>query len=362
MATYTPTLGLELITPGSQPGLWGNTTNNSLNLIDQAIAGVTPISLASASGSTYTLTDFNGALDESRAAVLNVIGTAIGSNTIVVPNKQKTYLVRNATGQDVIFRTATPSATYTVGPGFSILIFCDGNNNVFTGIASPNTGTLSVSGGGTGATTFGAGGFIKSSGGTNALTSSATVNAATEISGAVPVPNGGTGQTTLSSGSLILGNGTGNVSTLSGTSAGHVPTWNGSTWVSSAPASAGVSSFNTRTGAVTLAAADLISAGMQGTTSASGYQRMPNGLIIQWGSAISSGSGSFNWTAFFPISFPTALLWALAEPSAQAVVGTIGLGIASSTTSFLTGTLYQEFGGTFAPSSGVTGRYIAIGY
>ena len=142
MASYTSSLGLELITPGSQAGLWGNTTNNSLNLIDQAITGVTPLSFASASGSVYTLTDFNGAQDESRSAVLNITGSATGGNTVVIPNKQKTYLVRNFTGQDVTFRTPTPSDTYTVGAGYSILIFCDGNNNVFTGIAAPSVGTL----------------------------------------------------------------------------------------------------------------------------------------------------------------------------------------------------------------------------
>jgi trimeric autotransporter adhesin len=247
MSTYTPSLGLELITPGSQAGLWGNTTNNTFNLIDQAITGVTPISFAAASGSTYTLTDFNGAEDESRSAVLNITGSAIGANTIVIPNKQKTYLVRNNTGQDVTFRTATPSATFAVGAGFSILIFCDGNNNVFTGIASPGVGTLSVNAGGTGATTFTAG-FVKSTGGTNALTSSATVNAASELSGAVPVANGGTGQTSLTSGALLVGNGTGSVAVLSGGTAGYVATWNGSTWVSAPSASAGVSSISAGTG------------------------------------------------------------------------------------------------------------------
>lgn len=247
MSTYTPSLGLELITPGSQAGLWGNTTNNSLNLIDQAITGVTPVSFASASGSTYTLTDFNGAEDESRSAVLNITGSATGANTIVIPNKQKTYLVRNSTGQDVVFQTPTPSATYSVGAGYSILIFCDGNNNVFTGIASPGVGTLSVNAGGTGTTSFVSGGFVKSSGGTNALTASLTVNAATELSGVTPVTNGGTGSSSLTSGALLFGNGTGAVGSLIGGAVGQVPTWNGSGWTSAAPPG-GVSSVSAGTG------------------------------------------------------------------------------------------------------------------
>lgn len=255
MSTYTTSLGLELITPGSQAGLWGNTTNNTFTLIDQAITGVTPISFAAASGSTYTLTDFNGAANESRSAVINITGTASGANTIVVPNKQKTYLVRNNTGQDVVFRTASPSATYTVGAGYSILIFCDGNNNVFTGIASPGVGTLSVNAGGTGNTTFTAG-FVKSTGGTNALTSASTVNMAAEVSGVLPVANGGTGQSSLTSGALLVGNGTGSMAVLTGGVSGYVPTWNGSTWVAAAPASAGVTSVFGRTGAVTAQSGD----------------------------------------------------------------------------------------------------------
>lgn len=236
MSTYTSSLGLEQINPGDQAGLWGNTTNNNLSLIDQAVTGVTPINFNALSGQTYTLTDFDGAVDEARSAVLNITGTAAGANTIVVPNKQKTYLVRNNTGQNIVFRTATPTASFTVEAGNSILIFCDGNNNVFTGIASPSVGTLSVAAGGTGQTTFGGGGFVKSAGGTSALTAAAAVNAATEVTGVLPVSNGGTGQSSLTSGSLIRGNGAGAVAPLVGTVAGQVATWNGSEWVSQAPA------------------------------------------------------------------------------------------------------------------------------
>jgi hypothetical protein len=307
MSTYTDSLGLEEITPGDQAGLWGNTTNNNLALIDQAVTGVTPISFASLSGSTYTLTDYNGAIDEARSAVLNITGNASGSNTVVVPNKQKTYLVRNNTGRNVVFQTASPSATYTVEAGNSILIFCDGNNNVFTGIAAPSVGTLSVSAGGTGSTGFGAGGFIKSSGGTNALTASASVALASDVSGTLPVTNGGTGQTTLSSGALLRGNGTSGVSSLVGSANGHVATWNGSEWVSQAPASAGVTSFNSRTGAVTLSSGDVT--GALGFTPAnqsslSSYALLSGatftGNIVNSGGQITTTSGGFS--GLFPNS------------------------------------------------------------
>lgn len=37
-----------------------------------------------------------------------------------------------------------------------------------------------------------------------------------------------------------------------------------------------------------------------------GYQKLPGGLIIQWGSAVSSGTGTGNWVATLPIAFPNA--------------------------------------------------------
>jgi hypothetical protein len=235
MSAYTSSLGLEEITPGSQAGLWGNTTNNNLILIDQAVTGVTPLSFAGASGSTKVLDGAVGALNEARSAVLNITGSASGPNTVVIPNVQKTYLVRNFTGQNITFQTASPGDTYPVLAGNSILIFCDGNNNVYTGIVSPSSGTLVVSGGGTGATGFGAGGFIKSAGGSAALGAVTTVALGSEVSGILGVPYGGTGGGTWAAGSLIVGNGASNFGSLSGGSAGQVATWNGSTWTAATP-------------------------------------------------------------------------------------------------------------------------------
>lgn len=264
MSTYTDSLGLEEITPGDQAGLWGNTTNNNLALIDQAVTGVTPISFLGLSGTVKTLDAANGALDEARAAVLNITGLATGTNTVVVPNKQKTYLVRNETGQSVIFRTATPGDSYPVLSGNSILIFCDGNNNVFTGIKSPDTGTLSVTGGGTGKTTFTAG-FVISPGGNADLSTQAAIGLGGAVGGTpvtnqtlgqLQVANGGTGASTFTGGSLLVGNGTANFGTLVGGGVGQVATWNGSTWTAATPATSAVASVFGRTGIVTAQASD----------------------------------------------------------------------------------------------------------
>jgi hypothetical protein len=98
-----------------------------------------------------------------------------------------------------------------------------------------------VSAGGTGSTTFTAG-FVKSPGGTGALTSSSAVSLTADVSGVLPVPNGGTGAGTFSAGSLLIGNGTSNFGTLTGGANGQVATWNGSQWTAATPASGGVTS------------------------------------------------------------------------------------------------------------------------
>jgi hypothetical protein len=236
MSTYTDSLGLEEITPGDQAGLWGNTTNNNLALIDQAVTGVTPISFLGLSGSVKILDSSNGALDEARAAVLNITGLATGTNTVVIPNKQKTYLVRNDTGRDVIFRTATPGATFTVEAGNSILVFCDGDNGVFTGIASASVGPTTVPGGGTGVSTFGAGGFVKSPGAASNLTAVAAIDLnSSDVTNTLQVSRGGTGAGVFTAGSLLIGNGTSNFGVLVGGANGQVATWNGSTWTAATP-------------------------------------------------------------------------------------------------------------------------------
>ena len=55
-STYSPLLRLELIGAGEQSGLWGDTTNKNIGgLLEQAIAGVTTVSLSGGAGN-YTLT------------------------------------------------------------------------------------------------------------------------------------------------------------------------------------------------------------------------------------------------------------------------------------------------------------------
>jgi hypothetical protein len=51
---------------------------------------------------------------------------------------------------------------------------------------------------------------------------------------------------------------------------------------------------------------------------ASGWQKLPSGLIIQWGIASYTGSGARTVTYTLPIAFPTAHLWCGAVDSGGA--------------------------------------------
>ena len=59
-SSYSTRLGYELINPGEQSNAWGTSTNNTLsNSVEESIAGVYTLNLASA-GATYTLTSTDG--------------------------------------------------------------------------------------------------------------------------------------------------------------------------------------------------------------------------------------------------------------------------------------------------------------
>ena len=92
--------------------------------------------------------------------------------------------------------------------------------------------------------------------------------------------------------------------------------------------------------------------GFDVSAAASGYQKLPGGLIVQWGSAVAAiTTGS---TVTFPIVFPTAIFVVLAvavSTSAQIITHS-----APTTSNF-----FMNGWNVSGTSASVTGRYIAIG-
>jgi hypothetical protein len=124
-STYSTSLGLELIGNGEQAGTWGTTTNNNLGtLLEQAIAGVEPITLT---GGDYTLTDYNGLPDQARNAVLVFGGLLAAPCNVIAPAVEKTYIVRNFSNATVTVKTSGGNGV-AIANAASEVIFCDGTN------------------------------------------------------------------------------------------------------------------------------------------------------------------------------------------------------------------------------------------
>jgi hypothetical protein len=109
---------------GENEGLWGDITNTNLEILGRAAGGVGTISLA---GTTHTLTVAQGDLSEGHYSTLVLGGSPTGINTITIqPNTvTRTFLVKNSSGQDVIF-TQGSGGSVTVPDGGTALIFCNG--------------------------------------------------------------------------------------------------------------------------------------------------------------------------------------------------------------------------------------------
>mgnify|MGYP003112427384 CR=1 FL=1 len=123
-STYTANSGIEKPGSGEQSGTWGDTTNTNFDIIDRALNGVGAITL---SGTTHTLTTSDGSVSDGHFKVLVLGGSPSGTNTITIsPNDQdKTYLVKNGSGQTATF-TQGSGGNASISDGETAWIFADG--------------------------------------------------------------------------------------------------------------------------------------------------------------------------------------------------------------------------------------------
>ena len=290
-STYSPSLRLELIGDGDQSGIWGQTTNNNLGaLIEQAISGVITITMVDAN---YTMSNFNGVVDEARNQVLVVAGTNTAARNLIAPLVEKTYLVKNSTtGGQSIQIIGSSGLGVTIPNGITTYVYCDGTNfynalsgsvgnfaingnlsvtgtTSLTGALSASTATFSGAISSVNPTFTGTPTAVTAAPGTNTTqiaTTAFTTAAVTTATGSLgtmstqnannvnitggtitgitdlAVADGGTGSSSLTANSVVLGNGT---SALSGnmvapSTAGNLLVSNGTTWTSSTLASSGV--------------------------------------------------------------------------------------------------------------------------
>jgi hypothetical protein len=289
-STYSPSLRLELIGDGDQSGIWGQTTNNNLGyLLEQAVSGVITIAMSDAN---YTMSNFNGVVDEARNQVLVLTGALTATRNLIAPLVEKTYLVKNTTtGSQSIQIIGSSGLGVTVPNGITALVYCDGTNfyNAISGSVGnftingnlSVTGTTSLTGALSGSTATFSGAISSVSptftgtpiaptatAGTNTTQiattafTTAAVTAATGALGtmstqnannvsitggtitglgtALPAGSGGTGRSTLTANAVLTGNGTSGINSVSPGVAGNLLVSNGTTWTAATLASSGV--------------------------------------------------------------------------------------------------------------------------
>lgn len=222
---------------------------NSATTITLSSAANLPASITSGSVLALVLNDV-----ATRTNYEIVYATAISGATLTVTRAQEGTAARAWSVGDYVYITTTAGQM----------------GSFFQG--TPGTvSSVGVSGGSTGLTTTG-----------GPVTGSGTIT----LGGTLAITNGGTGATTAAQAIANLG-----AAAIAGSSS---QTFNVAT------ATLGAHAINLALGDARYAA--LAQFGFNG--SANGYQKLPSGMIIQWGS-FSSGNPS---TATFPIAFPNACL------------------------------------------------------
>jgi len=126
-SSYTSNLGIELPADGELDGVWGDTVNDNMNILDRAINGSVVLSL---SGTSSNLTTTDGTLSNGQYKLLVLGGTPSGTHTVtIVPNDaQKIYFVYNLSGQSVVF-TQGSGGNVTIANNDSGIIYSDGGGS-----------------------------------------------------------------------------------------------------------------------------------------------------------------------------------------------------------------------------------------
>jgi cytoskeletal protein CcmA (bactofilin family) len=196
--------------------------------------------------------------------------------------------------------------------------------------------------------------YATSAGSASSATTASTATSATTATNASFATSAGsaTSATTATRAATVTTNAQPNITSVGTLSSLSV---SGSAGISGAltAGSAAISGALTKGGASVLTAADFTTAG---SGAATGWTRLPNGFLLQYGTAFVNRQNYTN--VFYPISFSSFSVAVCSGSTQSNGDGSQGApGVTSTTTSGFT-----TFFGTDGGGSGITIRWVAIGY
>jgi hypothetical protein len=360
MTTYSNSLKLALIGDGEQTGVWGATTNTNLGtLLEQAICYQTSITMSA--GSDYTLSNLNGAADESRSAVIIINGVQSGANSVICPAKQKLYIITNnlASSATAYFKPAGGTAL-AILTGTTVIAYCTGSEMVAVNYVNSSTyasvavGAANLTGGSAaaipyqsavGVTTYlapGTSGYVLTSGGSGAppyWNPSGTATLASNLAG------GGAGQIVYQSGAnstqFLSAGSTGQVLQSNGTAAPSWVTFTGATQ-SGTNTFSGVNSFTNAT-PVTFGVAPTVGGyNVLTTSTGAALNSAPTFTGGVTATGFLSNGGPYNFTGNTSLAYSSGLVQLAINGSASATFYTSGI---------TTPAIHLGTGGTAAPAT-----------
>jgi hypothetical protein len=193
VSSYTTNKNIEKPANGDYNNTWSTPVNNDWDVIDTAFGGSTLINAVGASG-TVTLTTA-----QYRPPVIAISGALTANVNYQLPSGVGGfwYVFNNTSGAfSILLSSAGGGSTVTIPQGYTVSVISDGTN---IGLGTTNAALISS---------------------TYANPSWITALAASKLTGSVAVTNGGTGQTTYTDGQLLIGNSTGNTLTKATLTAG----------------------------------------------------------------------------------------------------------------------------------------------
>jgi len=124
-STYTSRIRLEKQADGENPNSWGLILNqNVIDLVDEAIAGYTVVSVSSV---PVSFTSNDGSTDQARNMSLEIAGTLTADVTITVPSQEKLYFIRENTTGSFVTKIKTTGGTATeLTQATNLMVACDG--------------------------------------------------------------------------------------------------------------------------------------------------------------------------------------------------------------------------------------------